>query len=113
MISSDRPILAAKIEACAGGNEMNEGHIEQDHQLVSDEEAMAATINMRSKLDAGGLKDVNRQTMIGIADRLIGLVKEGRPTMADSILEVDTGIYTDPALYDTERHAIFDRFPFV
>ena len=61
---------------------MNEGHVEQEHQLISDEEAMAATINMRAKLDAGGLKDVNRQTMIGIADRLIGLVKEGQPCEA-------------------------------
>ena len=51
---------------------MNEGHIEQEHELISDEAAMAATINMRSKLDATGLKNVNRQTMVGIADRLIG-----------------------------------------
>lgn len=92
---------------------MNEGHIEQDHQLISDEEAMAATRNMRAKLAATGLKDVNRQTMIGIADRLLTLAKEGRPTLADSILEVDTGIYTDPAMYEDEKHAIFERFPFV
>jgi phenylpropionate dioxygenase-like ring-hydroxylating dioxygenase large terminal subunit len=91
---------------------MNEGHVEQ-RELLNDEESMAATIRMRAKLDAGGLKDVNRQTMIGIADRLIALAKEGRPTMADSFLEVDTGIYTDPALYEAEKKAIFDRFPFV
>ena len=92
---------------------MNEGHIEQEHQLLNDEEAMAATINMRAKLDTTGLKNVNRQTMIGIADRLIQLAKEGRPTLADSVLEVDTGIYTDAAMYEDEKHAIFERFPFV
>ena len=90
---------------------MNEGHIEQEHQLISDEEAMAATINMRAKLDAAGLKNVNRQTMIGIADRLIALAKEGRPTLADSVLEVDTGIYTDAAMYEDEKRAIFQRQP--
>ena len=31
---------------------MNEGHVEQ-RELLSDEESMAATIRMRSKLDAG------------------------------------------------------------
>ena len=91
---------------------MNEGHVEQ-RELLNDEESMAATIRMRAKLDAGGLKNVNRQTMIGIADRLIALAKEGRPTMAESFMEVDTGIYTDAALYDAEMHAIFERFPFV
>jgi len=91
---------------------MNEA-LTQHRELLNDEESMAATINMRAKLDAGGLKNVNRQTMIGIADRLIALAKEGHPTMADGILEVDTGIYTDPALYDLEKKAIFDRFPFV
>ena len=92
---------------------MNEGHVENQHELISDEEAMAATIAMRAKLDAGGLKDVNRQTMIGIADRLIALTKSGGPTMAEGVMEVDTGIYTDPALYDREKRAIFERFPFV
>jgi phenylpropionate dioxygenase-like ring-hydroxylating dioxygenase large terminal subunit len=91
---------------------MNEGQVGQ-RELISDEEAMAATINMRAKLDAQGLRDVNRQTMIGIADRLIQLVKEGGPTLAEGVLEVDTGIYTDPALYELEKRAIFDRFPFV
>jgi phenylpropionate dioxygenase-like ring-hydroxylating dioxygenase large terminal subunit len=85
----------------------------QQHELLSDEEAMTATFNMRAKLDASGLATVNRQTMIGIADRLIQLAKEGRPTMADSVLEVDTGIYTDEALYDAEKRTIFDRYPFV
>ncbi len=92
---------------------MNEGHVENQHELISDEEAMAATVAMRAKLDASGLKDVNRQTMIGIADRLIALTKSGGPTMAEGVMEVDTGIYTDPALYDHEKRAIFERFPFV
>jgi phenylpropionate dioxygenase-like ring-hydroxylating dioxygenase large terminal subunit len=92
---------------------MNEGHIEEKHALLNDEQAMQATINMRAKLDASGMGNVNRQTMVGIADRLIALVKEGRPTMADSFMEVDTGIYTDPALYEREKRAIFGRFPFV
>lgn len=91
---------------------MNEALI-PEQGLLNDEESMAATINMRSKLDAHGMGSVNRQTMIGIADRLIQLAKEGRPTMADSVLEVDTGIYSDPALYQAETRAIFDRFPFV
>ena len=91
---------------------MNEGHVE-NQELLNDEQAMQATIAMRAKLDAGGLGTVNRQTMVGIADRLIALSKEGRPTMADSFMEIDTAIYTDPALYEREKRAIFDRFPYV
>ncbi len=91
---------------------MNEGQIEQ-RELLSDEEAMAATINMRSKLSASGLKDVNRQTMVGIAGRLLELAAGAHPTLAPGFMEVDTGIYSDPALYEAEKHAIFDRFPYV
>ena len=92
---------------------MTEGEIQREHEFLTDEETMQATFNMRAKLDAGGMKTVNRQTMIGIADRLIALAKEGHPTMAEGFMEVDTGIYTDPALYEAEKRAIFDRFPFV
>jgi phenylpropionate dioxygenase-like ring-hydroxylating dioxygenase large terminal subunit len=91
---------------------MDEGHI-GERQLLTDEEAMAATIAMRAKLHKGGLKDVNRQAMIGIADRLLQLIPEGRPTMAPGFMEVDVGIYADPALYETEKRAIFDRLPYV
>jgi phenylpropionate dioxygenase-like ring-hydroxylating dioxygenase large terminal subunit len=91
---------------------MNEGQIEQV-ALLSDEESMAATIAMRSKLDSGGLKDVNRQTMVGIADRLLEMIKGAHPTMAPGFMEVDTAIYSDPALYEAEKRAIFDRLPFV
>ena len=92
---------------------MNEGEIQQEHEFLTDEESMQATFNMRAKLDSGGMKTVNRQTMIGIADRLIALAKAGHPTMAEGFMEIDTGIYTDPAVYEAEKHAIFDRFPFV
>ena len=54
---------------------MNEGQIEQV-ELLTDEESMAATIAMRSKLDSSGLKNVNRQTMVGIAGRLLEMIKE-------------------------------------
>ena len=57
---------------------MNDGHVE-DARLLSDEESMAATIKMRAKLSSSGLKDVNRQTMVSIADRLIALIQEGTP----------------------------------
>ncbi len=91
---------------------MTEGLI-AERALLSDEDSMAATIRMREKLDSGGLKDLNRQTMIGIADRLMQLAREGRPTMAGGVMEVDVGIYSDPALYEAEKRAIFDRLPFV
>jgi phenylpropionate dioxygenase-like ring-hydroxylating dioxygenase large terminal subunit len=91
---------------------MNEGHVE-NQELLTDEQTMQATIAMRAKLDASGLDTVNRQTMVGIADRLLALAKEGRPTMADGFMEIDTAIYTDPTLYEREKRAIFDRFPYV
>ncbi len=95
-----------------GEDNMNEGHI-AERELMSDAESLQAIANMRSKLDAKGLGNINRQTMIGIADRLIALIKEGRPTLAPAYMEVDTGIYGDPDLYEAEKRAIFDRFPFV
>ena len=55
------------------------------------------------------MQNVNRQTMIGIADRLIALAKAGHPTMAEGFMEIDTGIYTDPAVYEAEKRAIFKR----
>jgi phenylpropionate dioxygenase-like ring-hydroxylating dioxygenase large terminal subunit len=85
----------------------------QHRELMSDSESLEVIAAMRSKLDSHGLANVNRQTMIGIADRLIALVKEGRPTLARDYMEVDTSIYSDPALYEAEKRAIFDKYPFV
>ena len=43
---------------------MNEGHVEQ-RELLSDEESMAATIRMRSKLDAGGIPTTTVTIVVG------------------------------------------------
>lgn len=91
---------------------MTEAQTKQ-REFLSDAESLAAITNMRSRLDSKGLKDVNRQTMVGIADRLIALIDAGHPTLAASYMEVDTGIYSDPALFEAEKRAIFDKYPFV
>ena len=59
---------------------MNEGHIEQEHQLISDEEAMAATRNMRAKLAASDEWDgfSGQAAMFEPGTRRVAALSQGR-----------------------------------
>ncbi|WP_353229128.1 aromatic ring-hydroxylating dioxygenase subunit alpha [Novosphingobium sp.] len=81
---------------------------------MSDAEVVDIMTDMTARLDqTAGAVRTNRQTMIDLASRLITLAQAGHPELADSVMEVPASRYTDPARYEAERHAIFDRMPFV
>lgn len=60
-----------------------------------------------------GLKSVNHETMLKLAERHFELAAKGRPDEAPSMMEVGTEQYLDPALFERERRAIFNRYPVV
>jgi phenylpropionate dioxygenase-like ring-hydroxylating dioxygenase large terminal subunit len=92
------------------GNAMNDG---QEKEIPVDGGMLSVTERNRSKMDAGGVRSLNRQKSIALAKRLIAMVKAGTGTLADGVMEVDTAIYNDPVLYEKERVAIFDKLPFI
>ena len=83
------------------------------HPAMSDQDVVDIMTTMTGKLDEAGMASVNRQTMVDLAGRLITLAKEGRPDLASGYMEIDAKAYTDPALFEKEKRAIFERFPYV
>ena len=81
---------------------------------MTDSDVVDVFTTMTSRLDSvGGIKDINRQTMVNLAERLIKLANEGHPEECDTYLEVPASQYTDPAVFEAEKRGIFDRTPFV
>lgn len=65
------------------------------------------------RLDRVGLKSLNRNFLLQLAERHLRLLEQGRPDEASAWLEVDAERYIDPALFEREKQAIFSRFPVV
>lgn len=82
-------------------------------RTMSDEDVVNIMTTMTAKLGADGLVSANKQTMTSLAARLIALAKAGHPDLAPSTLDVDGSIYTDPAIFEAERAAIFGKLPYV
>jgi choline monooxygenase len=93
-----------------GGNAMDDGPTQA---IPPDGGMLSVTERNRGKMDADGVKSLNRQNTIALAKRLIANVKAGTGTLADGVLEVDTATYNDPVLFEKERRAIFDKLPFI
>ena len=89
---------------------MNDG---QNPEIVTDEDMLSVTRKNRSKMDAGGVKSLNRQNTVALAKRLIAAVKAGTGSFAPDVMEVATSVYNDPVLYEKERRVIFERLPFI
>ena len=65
------------------------------------------------RLDKVGLKSLDREFLLQLADRHLRLIEEGHPDEAADYLEIDAERYIDPAVFERERQTIFSRYPAV